>query len=207
MGSRVLPLEADLRRPTLAQQLNIRSGPGLCDVPIGAVTLNEATRPIDLEAPSGDGGRGRTLDVLVAGAAPPPNPGELLESHAMETLPERAKSTYDLIVVDTPPPTAVSDAFGLLGKVDGAIIVGRVGRNRRDIAQRLHETLTGAGAPLLPAVLAGGLEARRGGSYGYSYDYTYTAGAPGASPAAPSPNGPVSGGEPAAEGPVPTRQG
>ncbi|HEY5320839.1 MAG TPA: hypothetical protein VIJ76_08175 [Galbitalea sp.] len=51
-------------------------------------------------------------------------------------------------MVDTPPLTAVSDAFPLLSKVDGVIIVGRVGRNRRDVAQLLHETPTGAGAPL-----------------------------------------------------------
>jgi len=77
------------------------------------------------------------FDVLVAGAALPPNPGELIESHAMEALLEQAKGQYDLVVIDTPPLTAVSDAFPLLGKVDGVIIVGRVGRNRRDVAQRL----------------------------------------------------------------------
>ena len=58
---------------------------------------------IDLQAPSSDGANGRTFDVLVAGAALPPNPGELVESHAMETLLEQAKSKYDLVVVDTPP--------------------------------------------------------------------------------------------------------
>ena len=67
----------------------------------------------------GRGRKVRTLDVLVAGAALPPNPGELVESRAMETLLERAKSTYDLVVIDTPPLTAVSDAFPLLCKVDG----------------------------------------------------------------------------------------
>jgi hypothetical protein len=78
-----------------------------------------------------------------------------------------------ICVIDTPPLTAVSDAFPLLGKVDGVVIVGRVGRNRRDVAQRLHETLAGAGAPLL-GVIANGLNTRRGsyGGYGYTYDYT-----------------------------------
>jgi len=75
-------------------------------------------------------------------------------------------------VIDTPPLTAVSDAFPLLRKVDGVIIVGRVGRNRRDVAQRLHETLTGASAPLL-GVVANGFKAGRLGSYGYAYDYAY----------------------------------
>jgi Mrp family chromosome partitioning ATPase len=88
----------------------------------------------------------------------------------MESLLQQAKSRYDLIVVDTPPLTAVSDAFPLLSKVDGVIIVGRVGRNRRDIAQRLHETLTGAGAPLL-GVVANGFKSGRLGDYGYGYSY------------------------------------
>jgi capsular exopolysaccharide synthesis family protein len=138
MGARVLLLEADLRRPTVAQQLDVLSGPGVSDVLIGTLSLSEATQLIDLDQAGGDGSRGRTLDVLVAGATLPPNPGELIESHAMESLLEEAKAKYDLVVIDTPPLTAVSDAFPLLRKVDGVIIVGRVGRNRRDIAQRLH---------------------------------------------------------------------
>ncbi len=141
--------------------------------------------------------KGRSFDVLVAGAALPPNPGELLESRAMETLLERAQSTYDLVVVDTPPLTAVSDAFPLLGKVDGVVIVGRVGRNRRDVAQRLHETLAGAGAPLLGVIANGFKSGRRGsyGGYGYAYDYSYTPDKQPASPpadtaaAGASPNG------------------
>jgi capsular exopolysaccharide synthesis family protein len=172
MGGRVLLLEADLRRPTLAQQLDISSGPGVSDVLIGAVLMNEAIQSVALDQPSGEGSSGRTLDVLVAGAALPPNPGELIESRAMEVLLDGVRSVYDLVVIDTPPLTAVSDAFPLLGKVDGVVIVGRVGRNRRDVAERLHQTLAGAGAPLL-GVIANGFKATRG-SYGYSYDYSYT---------------------------------
>jgi polysaccharide biosynthesis transport protein len=197
MGSRVLLLEADLRRPTVAQQLDIRSGPGVSDVLIGAASLSEATQIVDLDSTSVGIGGGRTLDVLVAGAALPPNPGELIESHAMESLLEQVKSRYDLVVIDTPPLTAVSDAFPLLRKVDGVIIVGRVGRNRRDVAERLHETLTGAGAPLL-GVVANGFKAGRLGSYGYAYDYATdadkrppapTVSSNGASPPEPVPAG------------------
>ena len=179
MGSRVLLLEADLRRPTLAQQLEIQPGLGLSDVLIGAASLREATRSMDLGHSSVGASGPRTLDVLVAGAVLPPNPGELIESHAMEALLEQVKRTYDLVVIDTPPLTAVSDAFPLLSRVDGVLIVGRVGRNRRDIAERLHETLTGAGAPLL-GVVANGFKAARFGSYGYTYSYDYAA--PGTAP-------------------------
>jgi polysaccharide biosynthesis transport protein len=192
VGSRVLLLEVDLRRPTLARQLDVRSGPGLADVLIGAVPLAEAIQTVELESPSVvEGGRERGLDVLVAGAALPPNPGELVESHAMETVLERVKSQYDLIVIDTPPLTAVSDAFPLLRKVDGVVIVGRVGRNRRDVAERLHETLSGAGAPLL-GVIANGLKSSRlgyYGKYGYTYDYAQS-----------KPEPPAGGGETSASG-------
>jgi succinoglycan biosynthesis transport protein ExoP len=196
MGSRVLLLEADLRRPTVAQQLEIQFGPGLSDVLIGSASLSEATQTIAMEPASLDGSGARTLDVLVAGAVLPPNPGELIESHAMEALLERAKSTYDLVVIDTPPLTAVSDAFPLLGRVDGVLIVGRVGRNRRDVAERLHETLTGAGAPLL-GVIANGFKSGRLGPYGYAYDYA-AAGTrrPSADAAAVSANGTVADEEP-----------
>lgn len=170
MGARVLLIEADLRRPTLAAQLDISPGSGLADVLVGMVSLDDAIRSIDSDQPARPGSRRGMLDVLVAGAALPPNPGELIEGHAMEGLLERVRSTYDLVVIDTPPLTVVSDAFPLLRKVDGVIIVGRVGRNRRDVAERLHETLTGAGAPLL-GVVANGFKSGRFGSYGYGYDY------------------------------------
>jgi len=207
MGSRVLLLEADLRRPTIALQLDVLSGPGVADVLIGAVPFGEAVQSVDLGLPGADGRGARNFDVLVAGSSLPPNPGELIESHAMESLLQQAKARYDLIVVDTPPLTAVSDAFPLLGKVDGVIIVGRVGRNRRDVAQRLHETLTGAGAPLL-GVVANGFKSGRLGGYGYGYSYDYAAGgdksasADGGPPAGGvSPNGAST-----SDAPVPTSQ-
>src|SRR5439155_3226131 len=169
-GSRVLLLEVDLRRPTIAQQLRIRSRPGLSDVLIGAASASAITQSITLDSRSSDHAPAKTLDVIVAGISPP-NPAALIESQAMERLLQQVKSEYDLVVIDTPPLTAVSDAFPLLGKVDGVVIVGWVGRNRRDVAHRLHETLTGAGAPLL-GVIANGFKSRLG-AYGYDYDYSH----------------------------------
>jgi capsular exopolysaccharide synthesis family protein len=154
-GSRVLLLETDLRKPTLAQQLRVNSGSGLAGVLIGAVTMDAAIQSVALEASPGEGITGRTLDVLVAGEVLPPNPGELLESRAMDATLARAKSAYDLVVVDTPPLTAVSDAFPLLTKVDGVVIVGWVGRSRRDVAAQLQQVLAGSGAPLLGIVANG----------------------------------------------------
>ena len=208
MGSRVLLLEADMRHPTLARRLDLQSGPGLSDVLIGAASLASATQVIASESSPADDFVRRVPDVLVAGAALPPNPGELIESQAMETLLQEAKRVYDLVVIDTPPLAAVSDAFPLLRKVDGVIIVGRVGRNRRDVAERLHETLTGAGAPLL-GVVANGFKPGRLSSRGYGYGYTY-GGEDRTPPAEVSSNGApstVAVGEAASSGePAPTRR-
>ncbi len=115
--------------------------------------------------------------------------------------PQNASPTYDLVVLDTSPLTAVSDAFPLLKKVDGVIVVGRVGRNRRDIAERLHDTLTGAGAPLL-GVIANGFKSGRRGGYGYGYGYDYEPAKPGPPSMLVSPNGDAS-----PEAPVPTVKG
>ena len=179
LGSRVLLVEVDLRHPTLAQQFDIESGPGLADVLIGAVPRGDATRSVTLEVAPGEGAKGRTLDVLAAGAVLPPNPGELLESPAMNTLLEGAKSAYDFVVIDTPPLIAVSDAFPLLTRVDGVVIVGRVGRSRRDAAERLHQVLASSGAPLL-GVIANG--SKSGGPSPYPGNSS-------SSPVVPSDNG------------------
>jgi succinoglycan biosynthesis transport protein ExoP len=164
LGSRVLLLEVDLRRPTLAQQLDIERGPGLADVLIGAISMAEATQSVDLQVAPGEGTTGHTFDVLAAGAVLPHNPGELIESHAMSAVLEQAKSAYDLVVIDTPPLTAVSDAFPLLTNVDGVVVVGWIWRSRRDDAERLHQVLASSGAQLL-GVIANGSKSGGAGSY------------------------------------------
>jgi capsular exopolysaccharide synthesis family protein len=177
-GSRVLLVEIDLRQPTLARQLALPPGPGLSEVLIGATSERDALRSVDLE--SEEDGKRRTLDVLTAGALLPPNPAELLESQAVDTLLARAKSEYDLVVIDTPPLTAVSDAFALLTKVDGIVVVGRIGASRRNAAERLHQVLSSSGASLL------GVIANCSKSIGSSV-YAYY-GDPGRSSAAPAPS-------------------
>lgn len=171
VGSRVLLIEADLRRPTVASQLGISSSSGISEVLVGSVSLGDAIVSLDLSSPLSREDH-RSLDALVAGAAIPPNPGELIESKAMGSLLKQVGAIYDLVIVDTPPMTAVSDAFPLLSKVDGVVIVSRLGHNRRDVAQRLHETLKGAGAPVL-GVVANGFNTRGIGSYSYGYSYEY----------------------------------
>jgi capsular exopolysaccharide synthesis family protein len=181
LGARVLVLETDLRHPALATHLGVEPGPGLADVLIGATQVHEATQVVTLEGSPSETHNGRTLDVLAAGAVLPPNPAELLEHHAMTDVLRYARSTYDLVVVDTPPLTAVSDAFPLLTNVDGVVIVGWIGRSRRDSALQLQHVLGSSGASLL-GVIANG--SKSGGSSSYT-----APGSGGISPGTVSTNG------------------
>jgi succinoglycan biosynthesis transport protein ExoP len=164
LGSRVLLVEGDLRRGTTISQLIGRADPGLADVLIGDARIEEAIHSIEV-GPNG------VLDVLIAGEVPPPNPGELIESHAMEAVLERARAVYDFVVIDTPPLSLIADAIPLLTKVDGVIIVGRVGKTRRDAAQQLRKKLMSLRAPVLGIVANGvrrpSASAYRGGYGGY----------------------------------------
>jgi capsular exopolysaccharide synthesis family protein len=185
LGSRVLLLETDLRHPTLAEQLGVQPRPGLADVLIGAVAMDQAVASIPLDGASADGAGARGMDLLTAGAVLPPNPSELLESRAIDAVLERARLTYDLVVIDTPPLTAVSDAFPLLAKVDGIVLVGRVGRSHRHAAERLRQDLESSGAPLL-GVVANGSDDGGPGVYAYTRDGKQQAAAPSSNGAVPA---------------------
>jgi capsular exopolysaccharide synthesis family protein len=164
-GSRVLLVEGDLRRGTIIGPLLTGPVAGLSDVLIGDAKLEEAVHSIEV-GPKG------VLDVLVAGDNPPPNAIELTESHAMESLLDRAQAAYDLVVIDTPPLNLIADAVPLLTKVDGVIIVGRIGKSRRDAAEQLRKKLTSLRAPVL-GIVANGVSGRTAdsGRYGYGYNY------------------------------------
>jgi capsular exopolysaccharide synthesis family protein len=167
-GSRALVIETDLRRPTLAEELGVASGPGLADVLIGARTLEDVVQTAEIVSGGGDGADERRLDVVVAGALPP-NAAEMLESQAMSDVLRLAKASYDFVVIDTPPLGAVSDSLPLMRRVDGVVIVAGMGRARRDVALQLADTLRSVDAPLL-GVIANRVKTRGAGPYGYTYD-------------------------------------
>ena len=109
-GTGTLLLEADLRRPTLARHYGLPTGPGLSEVLIGSATPSDAIRSVPI-ATRVNGSRSEvSLDLLVAGHTPP-NPAELLQSHAMADILAWAAEHYKLVVIDTPPLGVVSDAM------------------------------------------------------------------------------------------------
>jgi len=176
LGSRVLLMEADLRHPMLAEQFDIRSQPYLPEVLLGNASMESATHSIALEAPSSGGLAHQTVDVLAAGLEPSPCPGALMESQVMEAVLEQARLTYDFVVLDTPAMAEASDAFPLLGKVDGVVVVGRIG-SQRDNAERLREILEASKATLF-GVIANRVRGPRGRTGGYSAGPARTGHAP-----------------------------
>jgi capsular exopolysaccharide synthesis family protein len=147
-GLRVLLLEADLRRPSLAAQFALSHQVGLAEVLMGTASIDEAVQSVELGFVLGDPARGRTLDVLSAGNVLPSDPSELFEGARMVSVLTELGGAYELIVIDTPPLAAVSDAFPLLTRADGIIIVGRIGRSRRESALRLHQVLASSDVPV-----------------------------------------------------------
>jgi capsular exopolysaccharide synthesis family protein len=170
-GTKTLLLEADLRRPTLAQHYQVDMGPGLSELLVGSSDAHDAIRAIPIATRVNGKASQVSLDVLVAGH-PPPNPAELLESKAMEDLLAWAAEHYELVLIDTPPVAVVSDAMPLLRKVDGVVLVSQLGKNTRDAAAVLRERLLGVNAPLL-GVVANGVRTKGKDPYGYGYGNAY----------------------------------
>lgn len=154
--SRVLLIEADMRRPQFRRRyLFGSSSSGLSEVLSGQVTFDKAV--IDYDHLRGVNGHGRQhgrLSVLVAGAKPP-NPADLLESEAMETLLKRYADRFDLIIVDSPPPSVVADPLALFPLVDGTLVVGRIDFSDRRELERLRAMLDSLGARTLGLVING----------------------------------------------------
>jgi capsular exopolysaccharide synthesis family protein len=166
-GTKTLLLEADLRRPGLARHYGLPSSPGLAELLTGHLTVQEAIRSVPVAARLNGARSEISMGVLVAGQTPP-NPAELIASTAMSEHLRWAAAHYELVVIDTPPVSIVSDAMPLLQEVDGVIVVSHLGRNTRDAAASLRDRLVGVSAPLL-GVVANGVKSKSGDDYRYGY--------------------------------------
>lgn len=142
---RVLVIDADLRRPAIADHFGLDGSVGLTTVLSGRATFDEA-----VQSWGGDA----ALDVLPAGGVPP-NPSELIGSKAMLTLLDSIKDRYDVILFDSPPVLPVIDAAVLSAAVSGAVVVANTGiAHRHQLAESVR-SLEQAGATVLGVVLEG----------------------------------------------------
>jgi polysaccharide biosynthesis transport protein len=172
-GTRTLLLELDLRRPTIAARLELDSDVGVSNVLAGALSLDDIVEHVSVH-PSLNGAGGQLLDVAVAGPLPP-NPTDLIESRKMEQLIKEAERRYDLVVIDTPPVSMISDAIPLLREVTGVIVVTRLGLSNRDAAKRFRDQLAHLSAPVLGVVVNG----MRGREAYLQYEMYYSPAEPG----------------------------
>jgi polysaccharide biosynthesis transport protein len=171
-GERVLLLEADLRRPTLKTRMHLKGDYGLSQVLAGTSSLRSAIEQVEV---AGSGGERRLLSVLASGPIPP-NPTDLIESDRMRQVLKAVSEKYDLVVIDTPPTSVVSDAIPLVKNVDGVLVVARLGKTTRDASVHLRDQLNNLGAYVLGVVVNSVTRASMTGyAYGYGYGYGYAA--------------------------------
>lgn len=141
-GASVCLVEADLRRPRVANYLGIEGNPGLSDVLVGEASLDDVLVPWN---------RGM-LTALPAGSLPP-DPGALLGSEAMRSLVKDIGQRFDVLIYDSSPLLPVTDA-AILGKhVDGLVLAVRCGSTNREQVTRCAEIAENARVALLGTVL------------------------------------------------------
>lgn len=157
-GRRVILLECDLYRPSVAKQLPI---------PPDAPTIVSVILDPDMEVlPTRVDG----LDILPAPIGIE-NPVELLQPHIMQKLLSRLRLHYDDIIIDTAPATAVSDSL-VLGRIsDGVVLVMNAQRTDKEAHRTLRKVLAQWNVPVLGVALNRGDKVIGGGYYGYGYGY------------------------------------
>lgn len=197
-GEKVLVIDSDLRRPSIATLFGITPAKGLAHVLRGEAKLAEAVSTVsgigrDAGAQMNGNGnaaaphpahreRDGSLDVLADGEQLE-NPIALLSSENMWALLEEARQTYDVILLDTAPVLTVADNVSQMKHADAVLLVTRLGQVTRDSAQRFNDVIG-----RLPAVNVAGLvvndqrersEGSGYGSYGrYGYGYYSSHGDP-----------------------------
>ncbi|HET7694631.1 MAG TPA: polysaccharide biosynthesis tyrosine autokinase [Vicinamibacterales bacterium] len=142
-GSRVLLIDADMRRPGLHKTLGMENGTGLSHLLTGQARVREAIQ--------------RTAEpnlVVITAGRTPPNPSELLASERMNGFLQNLQTgPFDWVVIDTPPVLAVTDAVILAPRVSGVVFVIGSEMTRRAHAERAIETLRTSRPRSLTAVL------------------------------------------------------
>lgn len=155
-GKTVLLIDADLRKPTVHYTFKLSNTTGLTSILTNQVELMEAVNKTDED----------NLYVLSSGPIPP-NPSELLGSKAMKQFMERALEEFDLIIFDTPPVLAVTDAQILGNLCQGSVLVVSSGKTDKESLLKTKELLTASNGRLLGVVLNNKKVDKKGSYYYY----------------------------------------
>lgn len=165
VGRRTLVVDADLRRPTQHRIFDVERACGLSEVLAGAASWRDAVLRTASE----------NVHVLPAGHLPP-NPAELLSRGGLAGLLEDLRSSYDIILIDSPPVIPFTDAAVIGASASGAFLVVRAGLTTPEALSRARAMLEAVGAHAVGAVLNGvSIEQGLGlpGYYRYYYGYYY----------------------------------
>ena len=177
-GRRIILVDLDLRRPFLDRFFGLEGQPGLTQVALGHVSLEEAITPVAISgrdhgvAVSNGNGAARvegTLEILPSGPIPP-NPGEFVGSHKLVEILEELRGRADVVLLDAPPVLHVGDAMTLSARVDALIVVTRLNVVRRPMLNELRRMLESSPADKLGFVMTG---ADLEDGYGYAYGSKY----------------------------------
>ncbi|MGI6331011.1 MAG: CpsD/CapB family tyrosine-protein kinase [Zhaonellaceae bacterium] len=141
-GKNVLIIDADLRKPSQHKIFDLPNLTGLTTTLVSNVSAFEHIVETKHEG----------LDILTAGPNPP-NPAELLDSQRMKQLLHELTQAYELVLVDSPPVIAVTDATILAQSVDGVILVVAAKEVKREYALEAKERLKKVEARLLGVIL------------------------------------------------------
>ena len=159
LGKKVALLGLDIRKPMLADYLNLPTQGCLTSyLSDDSYTLADAVVASNV----------KNLDILPAGVIPP-NPSELLQSDRLDVLFAELRKQYDCVVVDSAPVALVSDTFLLNRVADMTVYVTRANYTTFDLVDFLNQTNEQQRLPKIVAVL-NGVDAKKIG-YGYGYGY------------------------------------
>jgi capsular exopolysaccharide synthesis family protein len=142
-GSRVILVDADLRRPSIHQIFDMPNTFGLTNL-----ILLEALDPGPALLSSGT----PNLSILPSGPIPP-NPADLLMSLEMENLMAAMIGKADYVIYDTPPVLAVTDANIIGGRTDGVLLIGLSGATRTSSLRHTIQELSRTQAKILGLVV------------------------------------------------------
>ncbi|MFC1825549.1 GumC family protein, partial [Thermodesulfobacteriota bacterium] len=160
-GLKTLLVGSDLRKPRLARVFGVESTPGITDVLMGNYPWRDTVKTITdiimgkmsldeiMITPGMD-----NLHVITSGTIPP-NPAELIESQRLTDFIAEAKKEYDFIIFDAPPILSTTDSTILGTKVDGVLLVYRVGTVSRGLLKRSTTQLTQVNCNIMGVVLNG----------------------------------------------------
>lgn len=151
---KVMLVDCDLRKPSVHVNFKVSNLIGISEVLLGKAKIEEAVQK-----------HNENLYFLTSGKIPP-NPSEMLASSAMTNLIETLKEEYDIVILDTAPLIAVTDAQILSTKVDGTILVVRASKTKKDAVIDGKNLLGKVGANIIGTVLYA-VESKRGKYYYY----------------------------------------